>query len=99
MESQKMTSLRHRFASWEEAQEYYSEANLTDGLPIVPPSEDKVRSMLDFAGLSPDQVIGVEAIRQKHITAEKVAINAVMAGCRPEYFPVVVSAVEATCAA
>ena len=97
MKSQNMTSLRHQFAGWEQAQEYYLEANLTDGLPIVPPSEDRVGAMLEFAGLPPDQVIGVEAIRQKHITAEKVAINAVMAGCRPEYFPVVVSAVAACC--
>ncbi len=97
MTSQSMTSRRHQFAGWEQAQEYYFEANLTDGLPIVPPTEDRVCAMLEFAGLSPDQVIGVEAIRQKHITAEKVAINAVMAGCLPEYFPVVVSAVAACC--
>ena len=92
-----LTSLQHQFAGWEQAQEYYVEANLTDGLPIVPPSEDWALAMLEFAGLPPDQVIGVEAIRQKHITAEKVAVNAVMAGCRPEYFPVVVSAVAACC--
>ncbi len=97
MKSQNMTSLRHQFGDWEQAQEYYFEANLTDGLPIVPPTEDRVRAMLEFVGLPPDKVIGVEAIRQKHITAEKVAINAVMAGCRPEYFPVVVSAVAACC--
>ena len=80
MSSQNLTSPRHQFAGWEQAQEYYVEANLTDGLPIVPPSEDRVSAMLEFAGLPPDQVIGVEKIRQKHITAEKVAINAVMAG-------------------
>ena len=97
MESQHLTSLRHEFTGWEEAQEYYAKANLTDGMPIVPPDEGRVRAMLDFVRLSPDQVIGVEEIRQKNITAEKVAINAVMAGCRPEYFPVVVSAVAACC--
>ena len=97
MTSQNMISRRHQFDGWEQAQEYYFETNLTDGLPIVPPTEDRVATMLQFAGLSPDQVIGVEAIRQKHITAEKVAVNAVMAGCLPEYFPVVVSAVAACC--
>ena len=97
MTSQNLTSLQHQFAGWEQAQEYYLEAKLTDGLPVVPPSEGRVRAMLEFAGVPPDQVIGVEAIRQKHITAEKVAINAVMAGCRPEYFPVVVTAVAACC--
>ena len=97
MTSQKLNSLQHRFADWGQAQDYYLESKLTDGLPIIPPSEDGGKAMLDFAGLAPEQVIGVEAIRNKHITAEKVAINSVMAGCRPEYFPVVVSAVAACC--
>ena len=97
MTSPKLTSLKHRFSDWGQAQDYYLESKLTDGLPIVPPSEDRVRAMLEFAGLEPDQVIGVETIRNKHITAEKVAVNSVMAGCRPEYFPVVVSAVAACC--
>ena len=60
MESQHLTSLRHEFTGWEEAQEYYAKANLTDGMPIVPPDEGRVRAMLDFVRLSPDQVIGVE---------------------------------------
>jgi len=97
MTSPRLTSLKHRFSDWGQAQDYYLESKLTDGLPIVPPSEDRVRAMLEFAGLEPDQVIGVETIRNKHITAEKVAVNSVMAGCRPEYFPVVVSAVAACC--
>ncbi len=95
MTSQNLTSLQHQFADWEQVQEYYLGANLTDGLPIMPPTEDRVRAMLEFSGLPPDQIIGFESIRQKHITAEKVAINAVMAGCRPEYFPVVTSAIAA----
>jgi len=97
MTSTRLPSLKHRFSDWGQAQDYYLESKLTDGLPIVPPSEDRVRAMLEFAGLEPDQVIGVETIRNKHITAEKVAVNSVMAGCRPEYFPVVVSAVAACC--
>ena len=97
MTSPRLTSLKHRFSDWGQAQDYYLESKLTDGLPIVPPSEDRVRAMLEFAGLAPDQVIGIEAIRNKCITAEKVAVNSVMAGCRPEYFPVVVSAVAACC--
>jgi len=62
MTSHNMASHRHQFASWEQSQEYYVETNLTDGLPIVPPSEDRVCAMLEFAGLPPDQVIGVESI-------------------------------------
>ena len=51
--------------------------------------------MLDYLGLAADAVIGIEATRQKRFTAEKVAINAVMAGCQPEYFPAVVAAISA----
>ena len=92
-----MSVTRYRFEDWEEAQEYYLENGLTDGLPIVVPTEDRVKAMLEYSGLGSDQVIGVEGIRRKQFTAEKVAINAVMAGCKPEYFPVVVAAVAACC--
>ncbi len=86
-----------RFSQWDEAQEYYLEHGLTDGLPIVPPTPDRVLAMLEHAGLAPETVIGTETIRQKRFTAEKVAISAVMAGCKPEYFPAVVAAVAASC--
>jgi hypothetical protein len=70
---------------------------LTDGLPIIPPTEDKVKAMLDYAGLQPSDIIAREGIREKDFVAEKVAINAVMAGCRPEHMPVIVAAVEGMC--
>src|SRR5438067_4274674 len=66
----------------------------SDGLPVVPPTEARVRAMLEAAHLPPDHQIGVIRDRAVVITAEKVAINAVMAGCRPEYLPVVAAAVE-----
>ena len=68
---------------------------MTDGLPIVPPTEEKVRRTLDYVGLQGPDVVAREEIRSKVFTAEKVAINAVMAGCEPEYMPVVVAAVKA----
>ena len=78
-----------------EAIELYFEKGWTDGLPVVPPSEGSVRAMLDGAALDPaDEVVFVEH-RNVSITAAKVAVNAVMAGCRPEYMPVVVAALEA----
>ncbi len=70
------------------------EKGWTDGLPVVPPTEARVAAMLDGAGLTPDKEIGFITNRQVAVTAEKVAINAVMAGCKPEYMPVVVAAVE-----
>src|SRR6185436_13591366 len=71
------------------------ERGWTDGLPVVPPTEDRVRAMLDAVGLAPDHEVTFITNRQTSVSAEKVAINAVMAGCRPDYMPVVVAAVEA----
>lgn len=78
-----------------EAVEFYYDRGWSDGLPVVPPTEEKVRGMLSGAGLEPDAQIAFIKTRQAAITAEKAAINAVMAGCRPEYMPVVVAAIEA----
>jgi len=76
-------------------QEHFHANGWTDGLPIVPPTPDAVRACLDWAVLDPDHLIGVEPVRGRALTAEKVAINAVMAGCAPRHFPVVVTAVTA----
>ena len=75
----------------------YYQRGWTDGLPILPPTEELVQDCLDAAGLTPSTVIGVESVRQRPITAEKVAINAVMAGCLPAYIPVVVAIIKAMC--
>lgn len=75
--------------------EHYQQNGWTDGLPIVPPTEDRVWEFLSAARLQPQDVIGVETVRQRPITAEKVAINAVMAGCLPPYMPVLVAILKA----
>ena len=80
-----------------EANELFQRNGWTDGLPIVPPTEPDVRRFLEAAGLPAGAVVGVEPVRRRRITAEKVAIAAVMAGCLPEYLPVVVTIVKATC--
>ncbi|MBX3664241.1 MAG: hypothetical protein KF834_01025 [Burkholderiales bacterium] len=67
----------------------------TDGLPVIPPTADRIAAMLDGAALKPDHQLAFIENRQVSVTAEKVAINAVMAGCRPEYMPVIAAAVEA----
>ncbi len=77
------------------AMEAFFQKGWTDGLPVVPPTEEKVWAFLNAAGLSPEDVLGAIPERNRVFTAEKVAINAVMAGCLPEYFPVVVAAVRA----
>lgn len=81
--------------SYAEAVEAYFESGYTDGLPVVPPTPESVQAMLDAAGLAPDEVLGAVPTRDVVVTVEKTAVNAVMAGCLPEYFPVVVAAVRA----
>jgi len=67
----------------------------TDGLPVIPPTAERVARMVEYVQLPPDQVIAELAPQGGLATVEKIAINAVMAGCLPEYLPVVIAAVEA----
>jgi hypothetical protein len=77
--------------------EAYYNAGWTDGLPVVPPSEHSIAAMLAGAGLEGHECLGEIPGRNVRVIAEKAAINAVMAGCRPEYMPVVVAAVRSLC--
>jgi hypothetical protein len=90
-----LTSRRHRATDEADAIELCFARGWTDGLPVVPPTPDRVERMLRAVRLDPAHEITYIAHRAVSVTAEKVAINAVMAGCRPEYMPVVVAAVEA----
>jgi hypothetical protein len=67
----------------------------TDGLPVIPPTEEAVADMLEHCGLRPQDEIAVLPPANSVATAEKVAVNAVMAGCLPEYLPVVIAALQA----
>ena len=80
---------------FEEIDGLYQERGWTDGLPIVPPTEIAVLEFLEATERDPREVIGVLPPRQGEATVERIAANAVMAGCRPEYFPVVLAAIEA----
>jgi len=90
-----LSSQRYPLDDPHEAQEFFHSRGWTDGLPIVPPTAGSVSACLDWAGLSPDHLVGIEPVRQRALTAEKIAINAVMAGCLPMHFPVVLTAVTA----
>src|SRR5213592_1147924 len=70
---------------------------VTDGLPVVPPTAERVQAAVAASGRRGDELIGLVAPANGRATVERVAINAVMAGCRPEYLPVVLAAVEAIC--
>ena len=69
----------------------------TDGLPVVPPTEARVERMLSGTSRNPADLVAVVPPDLVDCTVEKVAINAVMAGCLPEYLPVVLTALEAVC--
>jgi hypothetical protein len=80
------------FRAWSQGAD---EEGWSDGLPMVPPTAGRVSRFLEAAGLEPGDLIGQVPTREVICTAEQVAVNAVMAGCRPEYMPVVVTAVRA----
>jgi len=90
-----LASRRLRVGDALEAIEMFFEKGWTDGLPVVPPTEDKVLQFLESCGRDPQDVVGTVPQRNRVLTAEKVAINAIMAGCLPSYAPVVIAAVEA----
>ena len=73
----------------------YQERGWTDGLPIVPPTEARVAACLRWTDRDPREIVGVLPPRQGEATVEKIAVNTVMAGCKPEYLPVVITAIEA----
>ena len=85
-------------SAFDRVNDYFYERGWTDGLPIVPPTEERVQAML--AGMpwrKSDEVIGVVPPRMGAASMRQIAVNAVMAGCRPEYLPVVVAALQAVC--
>jgi hypothetical protein len=77
--------------------ETYFERGWTDGLPVIPPTEDRIWAMLEGMGKHPEDILGEIPARARTITAEKLAINAVMAGCLPVYAPVLLAMTEALC--
>ena len=90
-----LTSKVYEAGDFAAAQELYHSNGWTDGLPVVPPTQPAVEACLDWALMPPDQLIGIEPVRAQPITAEKLAVNAVMAGCLPMHFPVVATAWQA----
>ena len=95
MAAYELASKKVQLQETDDPVEYYFEQGWTDGLPIVPPTAEKIGVFLDTADRSPSEILGTEPVRGRVVTLEKVAINAVMAGCLPEYFPVVLAAIEA----
>ena len=90
-----LSARRVTFGEDEDEIEAMFERGWSDGLPVVPPTEKRVLRMLAGTTRDPKEVVGLCPPNLAELTVEKVAINAVMAGCKPEYLPVVLAAVEA----
>lgn len=81
--------------SFEEVNEYFYERHWSDGLPIVPPTLSKIAEFLGFTDRDPDEVLGIALPENRAVTVWATAVNGVMAGCRPEYMPILVALAEA----
>lgn len=92
-----LSSRRVELAALEDEWEAMWDRDWSDGLPVVPPTEARVMRMLAGTTRAPDDIVAVIPPDLVECTVEKVAVNAVMAGCKPEYLPVVIAAVEAAC--
>ena len=86
---------RIEVGSQDDEVEFMFDQGFSDGLPLVPPTPERVLAMLSGTKRDAQEVLGEMAPNMGEVTIEKVAINAVMAGCKPEYLPVVLAAVEA----
>jgi thiol-disulfide isomerase/thioredoxin len=90
-----LTSRRIEVGDWDDPVETAYERGWSDGLPVVPPTDERIFRMLGGTSRKPEEVIGRVPPNLAPCTVEKVAINAVMAGCKPEYMPIVLAALEA----
>ena len=81
--------------TFDEVQDYFLENEWSEGLPIVPPTLDRVEQFLRFTDRDANDVIGVLLPDNREATVWSVAVNGVMSGCRPEYMPVLIAIVEA----
>jgi hypothetical protein len=88
-------SSRHEVASAEAAQELFQVNGWSDGLPITPPTADLVEHFIAASGLAPGEIVVNLREQSRTVTVEQIAVNTVAAGCRPEYLPVVVTALRA----
>ncbi|MFT5041497.1 MAG: hypothetical protein ACI8TX_002471 [Hyphomicrobiaceae bacterium] len=96
-EGDALSARRVNIADAEDVMEAMQARGWSDGLPLVPPTAARVLAMLDGTSRGPDEIVSVVPPDLAPCTVEKAAINAVMAGCKPEYFPVVITALEAVC--
>ena len=83
--------------TFEEINSYFVEHELSDGLPIVPPTRERIEAFLAYTDRKPGDVLGVILPDSRAASIWSIAVNGVMAGCRPEYMPVLIAAIEGMC--
>jgi hypothetical protein len=88
---------RIEIAAADDIEEFMFDQGFSDGLPLVPPTPERVLRMLSGTIRDPQDIVAIVPPNMAPASVEKIAINAVMAGCKPEYLPVVIAAVEAVC--
>lgn len=96
-ENSPIRARRITIAPADDVAEFMFDQGFSDGLPLVPPTPERVLRMLSGTQRDPQEVIALMPPNMGEATIEKIAINAVMAGCRPDYLPVVLAAIEAIC--
>ncbi|MCI6113527.1 MAG: hypothetical protein MR690_08150 [Rikenellaceae bacterium] len=79
------------YGTIDEINEYFTDMKWSDGLPIVPPTFEKVESFLKYTDQKWDETVAVLPIAHRNATVWQVAVNAVMAGCKPEYMPILIA--------
>ncbi len=92
-----MLARRIEIGDQDDVAEFMFDQGFSDGLPLVPPTPERVMRMLRGTHRDPQEVIATVPPNMGAATVEKIAINAVMAGCKPEHMPVIIAAVEAVC--
>lgn len=80
---------------WEDVNEHFVEREWSDGLPIVPPTLEKIQEFLKFTPYPPEHSFGIVLPASRAVTVWSIAVNGVMAGCKPEYMPILVALGEA----
>jgi hypothetical protein len=96
-ENSPIRARRIEIAPADDVAEFMFDQGFSDGLPLIPPTPERVLRMLRGTPRDPQAIVAVVPPNLAPATVEKIAINAVMAGCKPEYLPVVIAALEAVC--
>ncbi|MCY3814035.1 MAG: TlpA disulfide reductase family protein [Gammaproteobacteria bacterium] len=96
-ENSPLRARRIDIAPSDDVHEFMFDQGFTDGLPVVPPTPERVLRMLSGTGRSSQEVVAEIPPNYAPATVEKIAVNAVLAGCRAEYLPVIIAAIEAIC--